>query len=96
MNLKPEILEIVNKAWQTAKKYPVSREGMTQAIKDFGGQQTLKQGLKALDNPKVKSTLSTFGINTEDLKNIGSDFLTNEKDASAEDIRNRLSRLQGR
>ena len=56
MNLRPEILEVVNQAWQTARKYPASREGISQAIKDFGGQQTLRQGLKALDNPKVINT----------------------------------------
>ena len=96
MNLRPEILEVVNQAWQTARKYPASREGISQAIKDFGGQQTLRQGLKALDNPKVINTLSTFGVNTEDLKNMGSSFLEKSSSTDASDIKSRLARLQGK
>lgn len=43
----------------------------------MGGQQTLQNGLKALDNPKIQSVLGKYGVDVNAVKSFGNNFLNN-------------------
>ena len=77
-----------------ATKYQNNIDGLKQAINDNGGIDKFKQALGMLDNPKISGTLSKLGININELKTVGNQ-VTNTAN-SVKDIKNRLSRLQGR
>lgn len=88
------MLSKAKQAIEMATKYQNNIDGLKQAINDNGGIDKFKQALGMLDNPKISSTLSKLGININELKTVGNQ-VTNTAN-SVKDIRNRLSRLQGR
>lgn len=88
------MLSKAKQAIEMATKYQNNMDGLKQAINDNGGMDKFKQAVNLLDNPKVSGTLSKLGINVNELKTV-SNQVTNTAN-SVLDIKNRLSKLQGK
>ena len=65
-------------------------------MNDYGGINTLKAGLNALDKPKVNSMLKGFGVDVGNLKTLGNSLLDNQqtKTNTPNNVSNMQSRLQ--
>lgn len=88
------MLSKAKQAIEMATKYQNNIDGLKQAINDNGGIDKFKQALDMLDNPKISGTLSKLGINVNELKTVSNQVASTTN--SVKDIKNRLSRLQGR
>lgn len=92
------MLSTAKQAIEMATKYQNSFDGLKQAINDNGGIDKFKQAFNMLDNPKVSGTLSKLGINVNDIRNISNQVINTvpNNTTNVSDIKNRLSKLQGK
>lgn len=71
----PKVLQTVKQAWQIASNTPNTIQGFKDTINKMGGQQTLENGLKALDDSRIKGVLGKYGVDIDGVKSFGTNFL---------------------